>query len=414
MKPLELWIALAILVTASVATQAEDDLFGAGSDEPGGLVSQTTAPDRSLADDLLSNDAGLVFSGDFAFLMRSRWDDISQNQTNSAAVEGTLNLEARPDPESRMLAKLDYQLDAAGSIDLSVREWFGDISINDRLFVRAGRQTLSWGVGYFFSPVDVVNTSEIDPLDPDAQRTGVMSARAHLPMGTSNYYAYILPGSGEAGSDLALKGEWLLGSAEWTLGGVLQAEGADTLATTLSQPWGDASLFAELAVTHGETSASFSDQGLGASREDDWLPQATLGSRVSLSDDDDYRISLVGQYFYNGLGYAEPYWQEQPHSWWPAAAQGEVNSRLRGRHYGAASIQWQEILSSDWSSSVIALYSATDDSWRLQPQISYDWLERFEVTLKSRHDLGDSGSVYSMEGDRNEFIVEVSVVDFTF
>ena len=37
-----------------------------------------------------------------------------------------------------------------------VSELFSDFQFRDTLFFRAGKQTINWGVGYFFSPADLL------------------------------------------------------------------------------------------------------------------------------------------------------------------------------------------------------------------------------------------------------------------
>jgi len=400
---------LVLLVTSAVAV-AEDEMFSQSGGE--GLVSQATEPDRSLADDLLTSDEGLTFTGDFAVVMESVWDDISEDRTQSANVEGTVNIEARPESNLRMLAKLDYELDQAGDLDTIVREWFGDVTLNDRVFVRAGQQTLTWGVGYFYSPADVVNTSDIDPLDPEADRTGVMSVRVQVPVGTSNYYAYTLPT--EDGFDLAAKGEWVLGGAEVGLGLVVQDDGANTLMTTLVRPIGDVDVFAEGVLTRGDETREFSSEGLGETREDDLLPQATLGAKATLSEEDDYQISVTGQYFYNGRGYDEAYWQSQSNAWNQAVVNADVSAQNPGQHYVGLSAQWQDVMQSDVSLSVTTLNNLTDESWLVQPKVSVAPNDAVEVALETRHDRGDSGGTYSPFGERNQIKLSLTLTDIDF
>lgn len=403
-------IAIAVLMVTSAVAIAEDEMFSQSGSE--GLVSQATEPDRSLADDLLTSDEGLTFSGDYAVVMESVWDDVTEDRTQSATVEGTLNIEARPESNLRMLTKLDYQLDQQGDLDTTVREWFGDVTLDDRVFVRAGQQTLTWGVGYFYSPADVVNTSDIDPLDPEADRTGVMSVRMQVPVGTSNYYLYSLPT--DEGVDLAAKGEWVLGGAEVGLGLVVQDDGANTLMTTLVRPVGDVDVFAEGVLTRGDEYRDFTSEGLGETREDDFLPQATVGAKATLSEDDDYQITVTGQYFYNGRGYDEAYWQSESVAWTQAVVSGDVSTQNPGQHYVGASAQWQEVLQSDVSLSLTTLTNLTDESWLVQPKISVAANDAVEVALETRHDRGDTGGTYSPLGERNQIKLTLTLTDIDF
>ncbi|MFM7184143.1 MAG: hypothetical protein ACKO4Z_05145 [Planctomycetota bacterium] len=73
-------------------------------------------------------------------------------------------------------------------LDLSVFELFADFNWQNHLFFRLGKSLIPWGVGYFWSPADVVNTIPINPEDPSRDRQGpncsrssTRSARTALP-----------------------------------------------------------------------------------------------------------------------------------------------------------------------------------------------------------------------------------------
>ena len=67
---------------------------------------------------------------------------------------------------------MSYGADTGVSLALS--ELFADFDVDNRVFVRAGKQTVNWGVGTFFSPANLINLDEIDPEDPHCRtlRTG--------------------------------------------------------------------------------------------------------------------------------------------------------------------------------------------------------------------------------------------------
>jgi hypothetical protein len=58
----------------------------------------------------------------------------------------------------------------------NIKEIFSDFSIKDRVFFRFGLHTVTWGTGFFFSPVsDIINTSSINPEDTDEQVNGSLN-----------------------------------------------------------------------------------------------------------------------------------------------------------------------------------------------------------------------------------------------
>jgi hypothetical protein len=63
--------------------------------------------------------------------------------------------------------------------DFAINELYADLNLGDALFLRLGKQRLSWGAGYVFNPSDPVNP----PKDPTASRSvreGVPALKAEI------------------------------------------------------------------------------------------------------------------------------------------------------------------------------------------------------------------------------------------
>ncbi len=70
------------------------------------------------------------------------------------ALGSDVYLDARPDPDFRVFAKINLAANAKAddaSLRLKLRELFSDFNYENRVFFRAGKQNARWGVGYFFS-----------------------------------------------------------------------------------------------------------------------------------------------------------------------------------------------------------------------------------------------------------------------
>ena len=105
----------------------------------------------------------------------------------------------------------------------SVFELFSDFAYDDTIYFRFGKHSVKWGVGYFFSPADVINLGSIDPEKPEVQVEGPISFRLHYPIeGTqTNVWFYALPDTESfLARDTALAGklEFLLGTSELGVG----------------------------------------------------------------------------------------------------------------------------------------------------------------------------------------------------
>jgi hypothetical protein len=153
------------------------------------------------------------------------------------SLGGQLYLDARPDPNFRVFGKLGLssavnkqrggRANAQDPLEISLQELFSDFNYENKVFFRAGKQNVKWGVGYFFSPADVINIGRLDPLDPGAEREGPVALKVHYPRGSTNYYLYTLLDDVDVISKVALapKMEFVVGGTEIGLGGFYKGDG---------------------------------------------------------------------------------------------------------------------------------------------------------------------------------------------
>jgi len=76
----------------------------------------------------------------------------------------------------------------------TVDELFLDINaLNNSLFFRFGKQDIKWGAGYRWSPTDFLNEERIDPLDPDEEINvnGITGFKMTIPISTFNFITFI-------------------------------------------------------------------------------------------------------------------------------------------------------------------------------------------------------------------------------
>ena len=171
---------------------SEEELFGSsddGGDLFGGgdaLVEDVVETDLALNELMLTNEETVVIGGSYSFSVTPGrlWllDTDTDQGTLDVSLSSKLFFDARPDSDIRIYgeAVISYPFetseDAADTpgVDetrtfddiVSIEELFSDFTIGDSIFFRVGKQTINWGVGYFFSPADLLNLSEIDPSAP--------------------------------------------------------------------------------------------------------------------------------------------------------------------------------------------------------------------------------------------------------
>lgn len=401
-------------------TNDEDDLFGGSLfDEP--VIEQDegqpgatggTDPATSAVDDLLTSSgtdvggrAQVSFEAEIDPEEFSELDDVATGYTISPQIL----LDARPDPDFRFFLKstVDYTTEAGQpNAVFTVDEVFSDVTVTDWLFLRAGKQNMSWGVGYFFSPADLVSLEAIDPAEPEAELEGPVAVRLHLPALTWNVYGYAMldevPNDGSVGA--ALKAEAFLLNSEFELGGYFRNDAVSGAMVTWSGSISGVELVAEAVLQYGSTIALVEEDGASlvvSNRDSDWFPSATAGFRYRWSDDEEnYDLTFTGQYLYNGEGYEDPdILQDSEVDLLIAGGSLAVTDLSgTGRHYLAGNARWQEAFGSDLSPLVLGLANISDGSGLVSVDLTYAANDYLSVTPSYSYIWGEDRDEYALGG----------------
>ncbi|MCF0242314.1 MAG: hypothetical protein HUK25_06720 [Treponema sp.] len=188
---------------------------------------------------------------------------------------------------------------------LKLKEIFTDFSVADRAFFRFGIHTVTWGAGYFFSPVsDMINTSSINPEDPTAQVDGSLNFRTQIvfPGSQNCLWFYVIPstdftqGASSYLRDTALAGkaDIMIGNYELGVGAFWKYQHAPKIMLTGTGAIKKVSLFAEAVYSYGAESEW--------SKNSEWndkksIFQATFGLNYLWKDPS---ITFAAQYYYDG------------------------------------------------------------------------------------------------------------------
>ena len=406
-------LLLALLLASSAAAQG-DDPFGDdslfGGDGP--IVEEVEDdPDADPADALLTGDA-LAIGGRFALAAEAVLSPGDDEAFSVGLVRlGTsLFLDARPSGDLRVFVEADLAYGTQLGVRFELDEMFADFDVADTVFVRAGKQTVNWGVGYFFSPANLVNLERIDPDDPEAPLSGPVSVKAQVPIGTDNVTAYLILddiGAGTAAS-VAARYELLVEGFEVTTGAILESDGHWAVMATGTGAVGNATVFAE-AVLEGGSDKRFvvrdpsSPTGWDARTSDDLFGSATLGVRYShTTPDDRFTVSLVAQYLVNGLGYADAsVFTDDPAVVAALLAAGRLgidDLQGRGRHYAAVQASAPDVAGSSVTPSVFWLGNLGDGSGRVSVGATYRGLDVLTPSLAVTRTYGAAGAEYSPLG----------------
>lgn len=473
MKKITISLLFLIFGLSLSFAQSEDDLFGGGEDELFGdssdeddlfggensLFEEAEESSESLDELLLVDEKGIHIGGSFNLGISAgaamdpseitSVDDLEWDLTPD--LSASLYFDARPLSAIRLFGKaaIEYpfavQEDDPETVSIDetrtfsdiiyIKELFSDFNINDTLFFRAGKQTINWGVGYFFSPADLLNLTEIDPENPDEELEGPLSVKMNLPLNMHNIYLYaVLPEGINDPADLAFapKAELVLGATEIGIGAYYRYGQAPAAMVTFTTAIGDVNLFGEGVAKYGSDKNFIVKTGDVYSLETykkKLFFNATLGAGYSWSSEvSDLSFSLTGQYYFNGEGYDEPglvsdfmnytaiYLSGLDPENNPADAiayeahQGQYNlSDLmnRSKHYGAANISITPV--KDLSFSVFWMGNFSDFSGVIKPGFSWNATDYIRIGLSIPYTYGDAGDEYTPDGDNLSFALEVSL-----
>ena len=346
-----------ILFTFSLFAQSDDDLFG-GDDDFFTDDSIVEVADVSAKDELSkgvifdtgaikvggSLDAGITTNTVFYSPEENSFGENIKNTKLTPELSALLSVDARPTDTLRIYTKFGFEYpfenkavtkliysevpvsvpfpspaspipvtvslptDAETSVSdwFKLKELFTDFSIKDTAFFRFGIHTVTWGTGYFFSPVsDMINTGSIDPEHPEKQVDGALNLRAQIviPNSQNCLWFYVIPSDKFEGQTaetyardtaFAGKAEILFGNWELGFGGFLKYQGAPRAMITATGSLKKMSIFGELVYSYG----SNDEWDLNPDWDDKTnILQATAGVSYYWKDP---MISLAAQYYYNG------------------------------------------------------------------------------------------------------------------
>lgn len=187
-----------------------------------------------------------------------------------------------------------------------LKELFTDFSIKDTAFFRFGIHTVTWGAGYFFSPVsDMINTTSIDPENPTAQVDGALNLRTQIvfPGSQNCLWFYVIPSTNFENQTaesyvretaFAGKVDFLIGGWEFGLGGFYKYQNAPKAMLTATGSLRKISFFGELVYSYGAAS-EWSDNTEWDGKTN--IFQATAGFSYYWKEP---LITVAMQYYFNG------------------------------------------------------------------------------------------------------------------
>ena len=319
------------LLTAFAFAQSDDELFGGSDDDLFTDDSIVEVKDVSAKSDLSKGvifDTGSIKVGGSlsagittnTVLYSPEENDLGKNiyaSTLKPDLSAMLSVDARPTETLRIYTKFGFAYPfqnkaTANGNSIVIADWFKlkelftDFSLKDTAFFRFGIHTVTWGTGYFFSPVsDMINTSSIDPENPEKQVDGALNLRTQIvfPNSQNCLWFYVIPSTNFTNQtaesymrETALAGKFdlLIGNWEFGIGGFYKYQNAPKVMLTATGSLRKIGFFGEFVYSYGSASEW--------ARNNNWddktsIIQATAGFSYMWKEP---QITLAAQYYFNG------------------------------------------------------------------------------------------------------------------
>lgn len=199
------------------------------------------------------------------------------------------------------------------ALTLKLDELFLDTDIDKKVFFRLGKQRISWGVGYWYKPSDVLSLAAIDPDNPSAVREGPFAFKIDVPQKLNHAMLYLVPpASNDPGAfSAAGRYDFVVGGWELSLAGFGRTDMAarPRLMFCATGAVGSFDVYGEQVALYGSDRTYVRNKTGGGyetyRREDEFFFQSTVGIKYSKSNSNGLSCSLHVQGYYNGTGYSD-------------------------------------------------------------------------------------------------------------
>jgi hypothetical protein len=424
------------LAFSAFAQDSDDDLFGSSDDDIFGtedsMIEDIGDPEEAVNEiddsfsDFLQSDqveiGGNIRSSLSSFWSWSNgfpntWTEFSEDFTDQLAIDlsGSLYVNARPTSDLRvfMKARTSYPFsntvtvgsESVEEVNLQIFEFFSDVNWEDRIFFRFGKQTVNWGVGYYWSPADIISLVPIDLDDPEAEREGPIAIKATAPFDLSSFDAYVIGDTSvQKLEDLGLAGRAtaFFYPLEASIGLGYQKDRPLRIVSTLRYPWRDWNFFAEGRVSFGRADQKLVDNGFFVELQDDdsTYYSGTAGFLYLKSDlfESTVDLNATFQYYYNGEGYADVELLDDAYGYLQAGENVFETVQNFGQHYIAGSLGLSQIFIDDLSFSSFGQLNLSDLSGLLSTSLSYQFFDGLSMTGSLYFGFGDDPSEYGGVG----------------
>ncbi len=316
-----------------------------------------------------------------------------------------------------------------------INEIFIDVNIARRVYFRVGKQVVKWGVGYLWTPTDLINIEKKNILDSSQVRQGTYGLKIHVPFGTrANIYSFINMNNARHLSDISManKVEVLFLNTEMALSVLLKNHNVpvygfdftsrvltldihgeaslsygDNLRHLRTYPWYITGLFPSLPVGVmylPQGSTSLMDYRVRGR----WIGKASFGfgRGFEVLDVKD-RIRFDVEAFYNHAGYDRNVFEKDLYTAGYFLSSGLYTPNYYGKWYAGIFITIRQMFVEELSSMVNCIVNIQDQSSIVSGMITYAPFYDMTLNLMVNGFVGKTNREYTVYG--NYFTTELSV-----
>lgn len=392
----------------------EDDIFS----DAATVVDVKEKTDDSILDVL--TEESVTFSGEiganFGYqILRDYLDDKSDFEENpyTTTMESDLLLDVRLRKGIKAFAdlwveynpKTDENRPDADHLQTTLKEFFVDANISQKVYFRFGKQNLKWGRGYLWNPTDLISVDRKDFNDMDARREGVYGLKMHVPFGTTwNIYSFVNASGANQADEFSVAGkvEVLLPKniemsvSAWKKKDYKAVYGVDFATHKFSTDWRG-----ELSLSNGDNRHRLEQQNgeyVDQTVEDEWIPRVAVGFTRNFDwKDVKNRISITGEFYYNHGGYDDNMLEDATRDQFLEGDYFEPNNY--GKYYAALFASYSKFLVSDMTLNLRAISNLSDASTILTSGVSYGVVNNMVLNCEVSGYLGDDDREYTLSGN---------------
>lgn len=287
---------------------------------------------------------------------------------------------------------------------LTVKELFVDYHVDRKVYVRSGKQFVTWGRSYFWNPVDFVNRNKKNFLDLSAIRSGIVGTRIDIPLGTDqNLYFFLDQDGVSTPKNFALVSKadltWedvAIGLSIWTKYHAVTQYGLDW--STRLWDW---NVSQEVALSQGSNTPRMietnGDLAIG-SAPNTWQARTTLSLMRQFNWERTNRISNTLEIFYNGDGYTANVLENADKSAF-LQANRLITANQLSTWYAAYFVIISEFPTHDQSLAVNGIINGIDGSSVISTQLTHNFSSDFSISALVAMINGSKTTEYGLSGD---------------